>query len=48
MPFHVLGTPKQKLQEMACKGKGIFQSVPDLDGTGDVAKEKAEYQLLQA
>jgi len=48
MPIPIPGTPKEKLQEMACKGKGIFQSVPDLDDTGDVAREKAEYNILQA
>ena len=48
MWIHMLGIPNEKLQEMACKGKGIFQSVPDRDDTGDVAAEKAEYKLLQA
>jgi len=48
MPNLLPGVPATKLQEMACVGKGIFQTVPDRSSTDDFSMEKAEYNLLQA
>ena len=38
---------KNKLKDMACKGKGIFTTVSDQSGTSYEDRELAEYNLLQ-
>ena len=42
------GKPRELLQELACKGEGIFEYVPDRSGDSTAADRLAEFTLARA